>query len=106
MVRLVFKQADGSAVEVQARPGISVMEAAVQSGVEGIIGECGGSLSCATCHVYVDPAWFPLLPGYAPHEEDMLDMAMAPPVAESRLSCQIEVTPELEGLVVMVPPNP
>lgn len=103
MARLVFRQADGRAVEVVAKPGMSVMEAAVQAGVEGIIGECGGSLSCATCHVHVDPAWFPRLPGYAPHEEDMLDMAMAPPTAQSRLACQIEVTEALDGLILVVP---
>lgn len=103
MARLVFRQADGRAVEVAAKPGMSVMEAAVQAGVEGIIGECGGSLSCATCHVHVDPAWFPRLPGYAPHEEDMLDMAMAPPTAQSRLACQIEVTEALDGLILVVP---
>jgi len=103
MVKLVFKQADGTETEVSAAPGASVMEAAVRAGIDGIIGECGGSLACATCHCYIDPAWFPRLPPYAPHEEDMLDMAMAPARPESRLTCQIPVTAELDGLVIHVP---
>ena len=103
MARLVFRQADGRAVEVAAKPGMSVMEAAVQAGVEGIIGECGGTMSCATCHVYVEEGWQDAAGTPSDFEEAMLDATDAPRLGCSRLSCQLEMAPQIDGIVVRVP---
>lgn len=102
MVKITFKQPDGSAQVVDAKPGVTVMEAAKSALVAGIEAECGGACACATCHVYIDEAWVEKTGKAADMEEDMLDFAFD--VREtSRLSCQIKVTEELEGLVVEVP---
>ncbi|WP_066709525.1 2Fe-2S iron-sulfur cluster-binding protein [Celeribacter ethanolicus] len=98
-VPLIFRQSDGSETPVEVQPGRTVMEAAVMAGIPGIEGECGGSLSCATCHVYA-PEGFEA-PG--DYEADMLDFAESPRRETSRLSCQIKVTPELAGTVFEVP---
>jgi ferredoxin, 2Fe-2S len=100
--KITFIQPDGSEQTVEAPLGWSVMEAAVKALVPGIDADCGGACACATCHVYVDPAWTNRLPAKAEMEETMLDFAqvVAP---NSRLSCQIRVTSELDGLVVRVP---
>lgn len=102
MPQITFVAPDGTAYEVDARPGQSVMESAVQNGVPGIDAECGGACACATCHVYVDEAWEPRTGEPEVMEEDMLDFAhdVQP---NSRLSCQIRVTEDLDGLVVRVP---
>lgn len=98
-----FVSADGaSSQEIQAAQGVSVMQAAMENGIEGIVAECGGSSSCATCHVYVDEGWRASLQEPLDTEKDMLD-CVAEPTAGSRLSCQIVVTEELNGLVVQVP---
>jgi 2Fe-2S ferredoxin len=81
------------------------MEGAVQNGVDGILAECGGSCMCATCHVYVDEAWLPRLNPIEEEEEEMLGSTAAKRKANSRLSCQIRVTAELDGLVVNLPPK-
>ncbi len=81
----------------------SVMEGSRSVGVEGILGECGGACSCATCHVYVDPAWVNRLPAMQDMERDMLDFATSVDPERSRLSCQIRVTEEMDGLLVYVP---
>ena len=94
---------DGSAVTHDVAEGTSLMAAAVAKGVTGIVGECGGSLSCATCHVVVDPAWSARAGVAEGFEEDMLDVADAPREATSRLSCQIKMRAELDGIVVRVP---
>lgn len=99
-VTLIFRNAGGTDISVAATPGTSVMEAAVMANVPGIEGECGGSLSCATCHVYAPAA----LAGAAEDDEDaMLDEAEAPRRPESRLCCQITVTPDLDGAIFTVP---
>jgi 2Fe-2S ferredoxin len=102
MARITFVQPDGTSQTVEAEPGITVMEAAKLNDIAGIEAECGGACACATCHVYVDPEWVERTGTPADLEEDMLDFAfdVRP---ESRLSCQIKVTSELDGLTVRVP---
>jgi ferredoxin, 2Fe-2S len=102
MAKITFIQADGSQQVVDATPGVTVMEAAKINMVPGIEAECGGACACATCHVYVDNAWRDKTGTPSQMEEDMLDFAFD--VRESsRLSCQIKVTPGLDGLIVRVP---
>lgn len=102
MPKITFVQPDGSRREVEAETGATVMETAVKNGVSGIEAECGGACACATCHVYVDPAWTKITGSPAEMEEDMLDFAYD--VREtSRLSCQIRVSDAMDGLVVTVP---
>jgi ferredoxin, 2Fe-2S len=97
-----FIQPDGSEAAVSANVGDSVMQTAVNNQIAGILGDCGGSCSCATCHAYVDEAWTGHMPAAEPYETDMLTCAMD--VREnSRLTCQIFVTPELDGLVLRLP---
>lgn len=102
MPRITFRQPDGTEVEIEAVIGDSVMETAVDNDVPGIVAECGGACSCATCHVYVDAAWYDKLPPPEPQEDGMLDCAYERRET-SRLSCQIEVGEELDGLIVTVP---
>jgi len=102
MVKITFVQPDGSQQVVEATPGMTVMEAAKLALVPGIEAECGGACACATCHVYVDPEWREPTGEPSQMEEDMLDFAFDVR-EESRLSFQIKVTPELDGLVVRVP---
>jgi 2Fe-2S ferredoxin len=102
MAKITFIQPDGSQQVVDATPGVTVMEAAKINMVPGIEAECGGACACATCHVYVDNAWSEKTGTPSQMEEDMLDFAFD--VRESsRLSCQIKVTPGLDGLIVRVP---
>jgi 2Fe-2S ferredoxin len=102
MAKITFITADGSHTEVAGKNGDSVMVTAVNNGIEGIIAECGGAASCATCHVIVDPEWYPRLPEPQSIEKDMLEFA-AERTDTSRLSCQIKVSDEIDGLVVTVP---
>lgn len=102
MAKITFIQPDGSQQVVEAKPGMTVMEAAKLEQVPGIEAECGGACACATCHVYVDDAWRERTGTPSEMEEDMLDFAFD--VREgSRLSCQIKVTDALDGLVLRVP---
>jgi 2Fe-2S ferredoxin len=101
--RIVFIKPDGQRREVEAADGESVMQAALNNLVDGIVGECGGDLSCATCHVFVDPEWFPALPEASADEEDMLEATSEEPTKFSRLSCQIKCDDKLDGLVVHLP---
>ncbi|MFP3368613.1 MULTISPECIES: 2Fe-2S iron-sulfur cluster-binding protein [unclassified Pseudomonas] len=102
MPTITFIQPDGSEQRIDAPVGLSVMQAAVNNQVPGILGDCGGSCSCATCHGYVDREWAQHMPAAQPYEHDMLTCAVD--VTEhSRLSCQIMVTPELDGLVIRLP---
>jgi 2Fe-2S ferredoxin len=102
MAKITFIQPDGTAQVVEAQPGVTVMEAAKLHEVPGIEAECGGACACATCHVYVDAEWRGKTGSPSEMEEDMLDFAFDVR-EESRLCCQIKVTPELDGLVVRVP---
>ena len=103
MPRIVFIKPDGERREVVTAAGESVMQAAVNNCVDGIVGECGGDLSCATCHVFVAPEWFEALPEASADEEDMLEATSEEPTKFSRLSCQIKCADKLDGLVVHVP---
>lgn len=103
MVEITFKQPDGTEKTVEAALGDNVMRAAVNAGIDGIIGECGGAMMCATCHCYVDEAWVGKTGDLQDGEEDMLDCAEAEVKATSRLSCQLTVTEDLAGLVVHIP---
>lgn len=103
MPSVTFVLPDGSERRVDVRPGTSVMRAAVDDGVPGIVGECGGAASCATCHVYVDPAWAARLPAIEPAEGDLLDFTDAERRPTSRLGCQIAIDASLDGLRVEVP---
>ena len=94
---------DGHAITLDVAEGTSLMEAATQRGVPGIIGECGGSMSCATCHVVVDPAWADRVGPPSTFEDDMLDITEAGRQPTSRLSCQLRMSAALDGIVVHIP---
>lgn len=103
MPQIHFILKDGSTRTVDATAGHSVMETAIRANVRGIDAECGGSCACATCHVYVDTAFFDRLEPADEMEAEMLDEVAVEREPTSRLSCQIVVTPELDGLTVRVP---
>ena len=102
MPKIVFIEPDGVRREVNAPVGITLMEAARQHGVAGVVAQCGGACACATCHVYVDPAWVLKLEPREDMEEGMLENALEPR-DNSRLSCQIHITADMDGLQVTVP---
>ncbi|MEL7296453.1 MAG: 2Fe-2S iron-sulfur cluster-binding protein [Pseudomonadota bacterium] len=104
MPTIVFVDQDDNRKEVQADVGYTVMEAAINNGIDGILAECGGACACATCHSYVDPAWQGKLPEMDDMEDSMLDAAYDRK-DNSRLTCQIEITEEMDGLVVHVAQN-
>ena len=101
MPKLIFVNSEGTEKTVEAENGLSVMEIARDNDLE-IEGTCGGSISCCTCHVIIDKDWFSIVGGPNPDEEDMLDLAVGLQPT-SRLSCQIEVTNELDGLRMTIP---
>jgi 2Fe-2S ferredoxin len=103
MPTVTFIHPDGRAEPVEAEAGDSAMRAAVAHGIDGIVAECGGSAVCATCHVYVDDAWTGRLTGVGDDEDALLDGTACDRQANSRLSCQIEITPQLDGLVLRLP---
>ena len=102
MTKLTILAFDGTRFDLDVENGSTVMENAVRNSVPGIDAECGGAYACATCHVYVDDAWTEAVGQPQPMEEDMLDFAFDVRPT-SRLSCQIKMTPALDGLVVHVP---
>jgi ferredoxin, 2Fe-2S len=104
MPTITFIDQDGNERQFEADVGSTVMETAVNNDVPGILATCGGSCSCATCHVYVDDTWVDKLPPPELDESDMLDTAHDLQ-ENSRLSCQIKVTEELDGLIVTTPPR-
>jgi 2Fe-2S ferredoxin len=104
MPKITYIDQDGTARTVDAELGSTVMEAAIRNDIPGILATCGGSCSCATCHVYVDEAWVDRLKPPDLEETDMLDTAHDLK-DNSRLSCQIVVTEELDGLIVTTPPR-
>jgi 2Fe-2S ferredoxin len=103
MVRVTYVGADGAARTIDGQDGASVMQTALSNGIEGILAECGGAASCATCHVYVDGAWVSLLPAVGEDEDAMLDCAVRERLSNSRLSCQIKLSENLDGLIVQIP---
>jgi 2Fe-2S ferredoxin len=102
MAKITYIDSEGTVRDVDAEAGTTVMETAIRNNVPGIEAECGGACACATCHVYVDEAWVGKTGEPSPMEEDMLDFAFDVRPT-SRLSCQIKVTSELDGLVVTTP---
>jgi ferredoxin, 2Fe-2S len=102
MAKITFIGVDGNETEITAENDVSLMVSAINNGIDGIVAECGGACSCATCHVIVDPEWYVKLPDPQNLEKDMLEF-VAEPSDTSRLSCQINVTDELDGMVVTVP---
>ena len=103
MITVHFIHPDGQRSSLQCKPGISLMQAAVSQSMDGIAADCGGMLSCATCHVMVDEAWADRLPALNADEDSMLAFTAAPRQTRSRLSCQIMLGPELDGLTVHLP---
>lgn len=102
MPRIVFVEPDGSEYTVEIGVGMTVMEAAISRDVPGIDADCGGSCSCSTCHVHVDPAWIDIVGRATGMEEDILDFAVNAG-ERSRLSCQVYVTAELDGVRLIIP---
>src|SRR3954451_24418204 len=103
MPSIHFVHPDKRSEPVAATIGDSVMQLATGHGIDGIVAECGGHAMCATCHVYVDEGWLPLLAAMSDEENELLDGVAAERRPNSRLSCQIKITPELDGLVVRLP---
>ena len=103
MASVTYVEANGTEHVIDVADGENVMRGALDNGVEGIVGECGGGLACATCHCYVDDAWADKLPAPEQAELDMLDCTTSERRASSRLSCQIVMGPALDGLVVRLP---
>ncbi len=102
MPKIVFIEPGGGRREIDAPVGVTLMEAARQHGVQGVVARCGGACACATCHVYIDSAWLAKLEPREEMEEGMLESAWEPR-ENSRLSCQIHVSADLEGMQVIVP---
>ena len=102
MAKITYIEHNGTNHTVDVQNGLTVMEGAVQNNIPGIDADCGGSMACATCHVYVKEDWFNRIPKKENGEEDMIDMAYEPNKF-SRLSCQITVSDEIDGLVVQLP---
>ncbi|HEX3407703.1 MAG TPA: 2Fe-2S iron-sulfur cluster-binding protein [Caulobacteraceae bacterium] len=102
MAKITYIEFNGTEHVVDVKPGLSVMEGAVKNNIPGIDADCGGACACATCHVYVDQAWLDKTGSQSAMEESMLDFAENVE-DNSRLSCQIKVTDDLDGLVVRMP---
>jgi 2Fe-2S ferredoxin len=102
MSKITYIDNQGNSKTINVEKGLSVMEGAIQNDIPGIDADCGGSMACATCHVYVEEKWFDKLPNAEEAEVDMIDMAFEPK-KNSRLSCQLIVTDELDGLIVKTP---
>ena len=102
MTKITYILGEEESQTIEVSNGLTVMEGAVQNNIPGIDADCGGGMACATCHVYVQDEWFDKLPTKEDGEEDMLDMAFEPK-KNSRLSCQLIITDELDGLTVSIP---
>ena len=102
MPKITYKDNQGNSKTIEVEKGLSVMEGAIQNNIPGIDADCGGSMACATCHVYVEEKWLDKLLKAEEGEVDMIDMAFEPK-KNSRLSCQIIVNDELDGLTVTTP---
>jgi ferredoxin, 2Fe-2S len=103
MAIVTYVSPSGSSRQIDVPPGMSVMQAALHHRVEGILGECGGNCMCATCHVYVEVSFLSRIPPVKENEKFMLSIAAEGPEANSRLSCQIKMTEELDGIIVRLP---
>ena len=102
MPKIIYQDNQGSSKTIEVENGLTVMEGAIQNDIPGIDADCGGSMACATCHVYVEEKWLNKLPKAEEAEVDMIDMAYEPK-KNSRLSCQIIISEELDGLKVTTP---
>ena len=102
MAKITYKDQEGNSKTIEVENGLSVMEGAIQNNIPGIDADCGGSMACATCHVYVEEKWLDKLSKPEDGEIDMIDMAFEPK-KNSRLSCQIMVSDDLDGLTVHMP---
>ncbi len=102
MAKITYIEHNGKSHTVDVQNGLTVMEGAIQNDIPGIDADCGGSMACATCHVYVKDDWFNKVPPKQNGEEDMLDQAFEPK-KNSRLSCQMIISDELDGLIVDLP---
>ena len=102
MPKITYVDQKGESKTIDVENGLTVMEGAVQNNIPGIDADCGGSMACATCHVYVEDSWLNKIPKAEDAENDMIDMAYSPK-KNSRLSCQIIVSEELNGLIVTTP---
>ena len=102
MAKITYIEHNGKSHSVEVKNGLSVMEGAVQNNIPGIDADCGGSMACATCHVYVKEEWFDKVNIKSEGEDDMLDQAYEPN-KHSRLSCQISVSDDIDGLIVNLP---
>ena len=103
MVKILYVEHGGKQHPLDIPSGWSAMEGAIKNGVRGVVAECGGSAICGTCHVYVDPTWVGKLPKQSEDELATLDAVAAERKPNSRLSCQIEVLPALDGLILQIP---
>lgn len=103
MPKITYIEHNGTKHTVDVALGLTVMEGAVSNNIPGIDADCGGACACSTCHVYVAEDWVEKIPAKEDMEVDMLDFAFEPNETRSRLTCQIKVTPEMEGLVVEMP---
>ncbi len=103
MPKVTFITHNGEESTVEINNGESLMFGATNNNLPGIVGECGGFCSCATCHVYVDDAWIAKLPAISEHEDEMLEGTVSERLPGSRLSCQVKVTEELDGIIVRTP---
>ena len=102
MAKITYVEHNGKSHTIDVKNGLTVMEGAVQNDIPGIDADCGGSMACATCHVYVKEEWFDKVNIKSEGEDDMLDQAYEPN-KHSRLSCQISVTNDIDGLIVNLP---
>mgnify|MGYP001808412197 CR=1 FL=1 len=102
MPKITYIDTQGNSKTIEVEKGLSVMEGAIQNNVPGIDADCGGGMACATCHVYVKEEWLSKLPKAEDGEQDMIDMAFEPK-KNSRLSCQLIVSEDIDGLVVTTP---
>ena len=102
MPKIIYNDNYGNSKTIEVENGLSVMEGAIQNDIPGIDADCGGSMACATCHVYVEEKWLNKIPKAEEAEVDMIDMAYEPK-KNSRLSCQLIVSDELDGLTVFTP---
>ena len=103
MPRVTYISHTGETTTIDVPVGTTVMENAIKNGIDGIVAECGGACMCATCHVYVDPAFLDLLPEIGEEQEEMLGSTYAERKPNSRLSCQIQMKAEYDGLIVRMP---
>ncbi len=104
MPKVTYITPDETRHEIELENGYSIMEGAINNDIDGIVAECGGACACATCHSYVDVAWTDKIPAMDDMEDSMLDAAFDRK-DNSRLTCQIEMTDELDGIVIHVADN-